>query len=118
MADSTVSFDIHTQNKATVAKLCAAQADFTEAGVRKALCKLILPEAKIHMPHPFGDLIGPDEFFETCFTPLFDAMPDLERRDWIIMGGRQSMAMIGLVAVVIMLERLWVHGLIFPLQAI
>jgi|TARA_B100000073_G_scaffold346432_1_gene357824 predicted ester cyclase len=87
MADSTVSFDIHTQNKTTVAKLCAAQADFTEAGVRKALCKLILPEAKIHMPHPFGDLIGPDEFFETCFTPLFDAMPDLERRDWIIMGG-------------------------------
>ncbi len=70
MADSTVSFDIHTQNKAIVAKLCAAQADFTEAGVRKALCKLILPEAKIHMPHPFGDLIGPDEFLRHVL-PLY-----------------------------------------------
>ena len=26
--------------------------------------------------------------FLRYLNPLFDAMPDLERRDWIIMGGR------------------------------
>lgn len=61
--------------------------NFDEGIVRSELEKLIDPDAKIRMPFPFKDLIGPQSFFTTCYAPLFDAFPDLERRDWIVMGG-------------------------------
>ncbi len=62
--------------------------DFDADAVRAALRGLIAPDAIIHMPHPLGDLRGPDAYFDTCYAPLFGAMPDLERRDWIVMGGQ------------------------------
>ena len=61
--------------------------NFDEELVRLELEKLINPDAQIRMPFPFKDLIGPQAFFQTCYTPLFDAFPDLERRDWIVIGG-------------------------------
>ena len=88
MVNSTVTTDIHSTNKNIIAKLRKAQADFTEAGVRNALREILLPDADVHMPYPFGDLVGPDDFFDTCYAPLFKAMPDLERRDWIVIGGQ------------------------------
>ena len=54
--------------------------NFDEGIVRSELEKLIDPDAKIKMPFPFKDLIGPQSFFTTCYAPLFDAFPDLERR--------------------------------------
>ena len=39
-----------------------------------------------YRPQTFKDLIGPQSFFTTCYAPLFAAFPDLERRDWIVMG--------------------------------
>lgn len=80
--------DTHTQNKARLAPLRAAMYDFDAAGVRRALDTVVSPDAVIHMPHPFGDLVGPEALFQTCYAPLLAAMPDLERRDWIVMGGR------------------------------
>ncbi len=56
--------------------------------VSDALSGLLDPKAVVHMPHPFGDLIGPQALFETCYAPLFQAWPDLERRDWIVVAGR------------------------------
>ena len=88
MVNSTVTTDIHSTNKNIIAKLRKAQTDFTEAGVRNALREILLPDADVHMPYPFGDLVGPDDFFDTCYAPLFKAMPDLERRDWIVIGGQ------------------------------
>ena len=78
----------HTQHKELIAPLRAAMYDFDEAAVRKALADLIASDAIIHMPHPFGDMVGPDALYETCYAPLLAAMPDLERRDWIVMGGQ------------------------------
>ncbi|MEM9348770.1 MAG: ester cyclase [Pseudomonadota bacterium] len=80
--------DIHTANKAALAPLRASMVDFEPATVCGALRSLITPDAVIHMPHPLGDMIGPDALYERCYAPLFDAMPDLERRDWIVMAGR------------------------------
>ncbi|MBC6442753.1 MAG: ester cyclase [Rhodobacteraceae bacterium] len=80
--------DVHSENKALVAGLRSAMIDFDEARVRTALDAVIGPDAIIHMPHPFGDLTGPRAFYDVCYAPLFSAMPDLERRDWIVMGGR------------------------------
>ncbi|MEM8979629.1 MAG: ester cyclase [Pseudomonadota bacterium] len=80
--------DVHTANKAALTTLRSAMVDFEETRVRSALRDLIAPEATVHMPHPFGDLTGPDALYEACYAPLFAAMPDLERRDWIVVGGQ------------------------------
>ena len=79
--------DIHTSNKAALVPMRAAMADFDTDGVMAALEGVMAPDAVVHMPHPFGDLLGPEAFYATCYAPLLEAMPDLERRDWIVMGG-------------------------------
>ena len=78
---------VHSKNKELLTPLRAAMYNFDEELVRLELGKLIDPDAKIRMPFPFKDLIGPQAFFTTCYAPLFDAFPDLERRDWIVIGG-------------------------------
>ena len=79
--------DKHTDHKALIAPLRAAMYDFDETAVRRALMDLIAPDAVIHMPWPFGDLVGPEALYEVCYAPLFVSLPDLERRDWIVMAG-------------------------------
>lgn len=79
--------DKHTDHKALIAPLRAAMYDFDETAVRRALMDLIAPDAVIHMPWPFGDLVGPEALYEVCYAPLFASLPDLERRDWIVMAG-------------------------------
>lgn len=64
-----------------------ATADFEASAVRSALSELFAPDAVIHFCHPFGTLQGHDAFFATCLAPLHGAMPDLERRDMIVMAG-------------------------------
>ena len=64
-----------------------ATATFTEPGVRNALTGSFAADATLHMCHPFGDLAGPDALYSACYKPLLDAMPDLERRDMIVMAG-------------------------------
>ena len=82
--------DQHTQNKQALAPLRAAMVDFDARAVRAALRDVIAKDAVIHMPHPFGDFTGPDAFYDACYAPLFDAMPDIERRDWIVMCGQDE----------------------------
>ena len=55
---------------------------------RGAAAELFAPDAAIRMCHPFGTLAGGAEFFETCLLPLRAALPDLERRDMIVLAGR------------------------------
>ncbi|NRB36466.1 MAG: ester cyclase, partial [Rhodobacteraceae bacterium] len=61
--------------------------NFDADGVRAALKAVMAPDAVIHMPWPLGDMVGPKALYDTCYAPLLDAMPDMERRDWIVMGG-------------------------------
>jgi predicted ester cyclase len=39
------------------------------------------------MCHPFGELSGPEALIAECYAPLLQAMPDLERRDMIVLAG-------------------------------
>lgn len=39
------------------------------------------------MCHPFGELTGLVGLFEKCLVPLKEALPDLERRDMILLAG-------------------------------
>ena len=46
-----------------------------------------LPDATYRMCHPFGDLENAQTFVSATLVPLQDAMPDLERRDMIVVEG-------------------------------
>ncbi len=81
------STDIPTGNKALIASLRQAMYDFKESSVRACLKSVIADDAVIHMGHPIGDMAGSTELYEKAYKPLFDAVPDLERRDYIVMAG-------------------------------
>ncbi len=78
---------IHTDNKALIAPLRAAMYDFSEAGVRAALEAVLAPDALCRFAHPLGDMTGPDGLYDGAYAALFDAVPDIERRDYIVMAG-------------------------------
>lgn len=78
----------------TPAELKAALLPFRQAAatagpdvLRDSLRAVVAPEARLHMCHPFGDLTGPEALFAACYAPLLAAMPDLERRELIVMAG-------------------------------
>lgn len=73
--------------KALVAGWRTALYDFDPGRARAALDAAMAPDAICHVCHPFGDRTGPQAFFDATIAPLAAAMPDLERRDWIVMGG-------------------------------
>lgn len=73
--------------KATIAPLRQALATADAASLRGALAAAFSPDAKLHLCHPFGDLTGPDALHDRAFAPLLTAMPDLERRDMIVLAG-------------------------------
>ena len=77
---------IHTSNKTSMSKLRSAMYNFDETDIRKVISSLFTPDAIIHMPWPLGDMTGPDELYDTCYKPLLRSVPDLERRDWIVVG--------------------------------
>lgn len=47
-------------------------------------------DATVHLAFPFEDLNGADDLFETAYLPLINAIPDLERRDFIVMAGHSN----------------------------
>lgn len=76
-----------TELKARFARYQHAAATFDLATIRSALHDLFTPDAIIRLGHPFGEVMGPDAFLETCLAPLSRALPDLERREMIILAG-------------------------------
>lgn len=74
----------HAANRALIAPLRAAM--YNGIGVQDALADVLADDAVVHMCAPFGDITGA-AYFDTVFAPLVAAMPDVERRDWIVMAG-------------------------------
>lgn len=77
----------HDANRVLLTPLRASLYDWDSGGILRALADLCAPETAFHVCHPFGDLTGPEAFHATLLTPLRDAWPDVERRDWIVMAG-------------------------------
>jgi len=63
-----------------------AAATATADGLRAALSACFAKDAQIHLCHPFDTITG-DQMWGTAFAPLLAAMPDLERRDMIVLSG-------------------------------
>ena len=60
---------------------------FNEYNVKKSLELLFSDSVNIKMCHPFGILNDSESFFHTAYRPLLSALPDLERRDYIVISG-------------------------------
>jgi predicted ester cyclase len=80
--------DIHHHNKAALERLRRAQYDYQPEAVQSALRAVFRADAVIHLASPFEDLDGPDALYRQAYVPLHHALPDLERRDTIVMAGQ------------------------------
>ena len=78
---------IHNLNKQRINIVRAALYDIDPAQLLKQLNEIFAPECRVHLAHPFEDLDGPAELVARAYLPLIRAMPDLERRDFIVMAG-------------------------------
>ena len=79
--------NIHQQNKQLIAKFRTALYDCDRARLLDQLNDVLAPGCEIHLAFPFEDLDGPDSLYEQAYRPLLAAIPDLERRDLIVMAG-------------------------------
>ncbi|MGC1494568.1 MAG: ester cyclase [Sulfitobacter sp.] len=79
--------DTHTQHKELIAPLRAAMYDFDEGSVRAALHDVCACDVVFRLSFPFESTVGGDAYFDKVYAPLLRAIPDLERRDTIVMSG-------------------------------
>ena len=73
--------------KSTLKPFQKAMASGSGQDVRRAMEAVFAPDAKLQLFHPIGELNGPEAYWSQCIEPLFTAMPDLERRDMIVLSG-------------------------------
>lgn len=64
-----------------------ATENFSIDSVSQALRALFSTNASVKLCYPFDTLKGHDQLMDLCLKPLYQAMPDLERRDMILMAG-------------------------------
>ena len=79
--------DQHSEHKSLIAPLRAAMYDFDEVAVRTAFNEVCAPDAVFRLAFPFETTVGIDAYFDKVYAPLLKAVPDLERRDHIVMAG-------------------------------
>jgi predicted ester cyclase len=61
--------------------------NFDKNSIKNSLNKYFTDSTLFHLCHPFGTFRGLENFLSTTLIPLIDSMPDLERRDMIVMAG-------------------------------
>lgn len=76
-----------TDLKATVAAFRKVMETPDTDTARSALTAAFAPDAIIRLCHPFGEVKGPEACYARAFAPLLAALPDLERRDMIVLAG-------------------------------
>jgi predicted ester cyclase len=75
------------RNKQLLLPFRAAQYDFDLDELRRVVSSLFQPDALVQLAHPLGTLSNPQALVDEVFTHLVAAIPDLERRDTIVMAG-------------------------------
>ena len=92
--------------------------EFAEAPVRAALGKVFAADSTLKLCHPFGALSGPEALYDTAYAPLLAAMPDLERRDMIVMAGTTPEGQDWIGTMGNYMARIWPHGSVSPPRGI
>ncbi len=78
--------NIHDQNKTLIHSLRAALYDLELDRLEGQLGAVFAPDAEIQLAFPFENVPGPTALFE-IYRALAHAVPDLERRDTIVIAG-------------------------------
>ena len=78
---------VHDANKALLGPLRVSLRSRDKNAIRAALSRVFAPDARIRLGHPLGDMKGPGALWDQGYSPLLDAMPDMERIDFIVMAG-------------------------------
>lgn len=79
--------DAHTHHKELLAPIRAAMYDFSATSVRAALHAVCDRDVAFNLSFPFETTRGVDAYMDKVFASLHAAVPDLERRDTIVMAG-------------------------------
>ena len=79
--------DKHSKNKVLIDPLRKAMYDFNENLLRKAIENLFSENTVSRFCYPLGEKIGRENYFKEFYAPLQKALPDLERRDTILIAG-------------------------------
>jgi predicted ester cyclase len=77
-------------NKQPIGHFRRALYDCDPATLAARLAEVFAPDCVIHLGHPLGDLHGPNSLQDMAYRPLLHAIPDLERRDFIFIGGEAN----------------------------
>lgn len=78
---------IHAANKALLVPLREALYNYDANQLQQVLEQLFHPQAQVQLACPLEDLDGPGGLYRDGYAPLQQAIPDLERRDYIVMAG-------------------------------
>lgn len=81
---------IHSRNKAFIGGLRAALYDIDASDLLRQLRARFAADCEAHLAHPLETLHGVDALYEGAYLPLLQAVPDLERRDFIVMAGESQ----------------------------
>lgn len=79
--------DIHNHHKALLKPLREALYDYDPETVVNALQRVFADDATVHLSYPFETLTGVSALYREVFQPMQQAIPDLERRDTIVIAG-------------------------------
>jgi predicted ester cyclase len=78
---------LHRANKSLIKVLSKALYNYDDKAVKKALKEVFSPKAKIQLCYPFETLASSEILYEDVYKPLQNAIPDLERRETIVIAG-------------------------------
>ena len=79
--------DLHQRNRELIGSFRAALYDCDLPRLKDQLRTIFVSDCEIHLASPLEDIDGPDGLFEEVYVPLVTAIPDIERRDFIVMAG-------------------------------
>ena len=78
--------DTVSASKQLVGRLRAALYDCDPEQLASQLSALLSDDCAVRLPYPIGDVSGGKGLLQSGFEPLLAAIPDLERRDYIMAG--------------------------------
>lgn len=81
---------MYSSNKALINTLNNALYNGQPEKFSTLLHDTLSQDASVHMCFPFETLQGPQEYYTKAFEPLFNAIPDLEKRTYILMANEAN----------------------------
>ncbi len=81
---------IHNQNKERIGVFRRALYDVEPGRLRGQLGEIFARNCLVQLANPLETLAGVDGLYEQAYAPLLAAVPDLERRDFIVMAGESN----------------------------